>query len=916
MPPAVYSSRPPRVAAWLLARYFARRDRVELTNELAELFDARRQACGDFRARVWYWTQLLSFPIHQWRERFRGHSGPEFAPSGPPPNHGRGTGGHRSAMFGAIIQDVRYAGRRLRQSPGFTAIAITIMGLGIGANTAIFSIVNAVLFKPLPYENPSELVRIFTTEDDGEMPMVSSYPDFVDFRDREDLFSGAVAHTAMIVSLLNDDGAETVFVEYVSAAFFELLGLPPAMGRAFDSREDELGASEPVAIVGYQAWQRRYGGDPNIVGTTVRLNGHPITIVGVGPEDFSGSMLGFTMEFWLPWGTATLIDADIRRMVQSRGSHSLSVTARLQPGVTVAQASTAMELLGHQLAEKYPDTNTDRNVITMAASDVRLHPFIDAVLYPVASLLMAMVGLVLLVACSNLANLLLVRASSRSREVAVRLALGATRRRLVSQLLAESTLLGVFGGAVGLVLAYWTANFITSFQPPVGFPIAVDLTLDGTVLGFTVVLSIATGVIFGLVPSLRASRPDVVSTLKDETRSLGRARRRFGLTNVLVVSQVGVSLILLIAAGLFLRGLITAQHVDPGFETTNAAVATVGNMSGLGEGGEREFLRQLARRLEAHPDVRAVALADRVPLAASLQTRGVVVDGYELPPGVDALDTDYTAVTPEFFDVMGIPVFRGRAFTARDTETSPNVAIVSAAMARQIWGTEEVIGRRFRWEASEVIVEVVGVARDIKVRTLGEAPRRMVYVPFDQAGGNLLFVSAIAATSGDPSAMPEVFRREVKALNSSVPLFEAKTMQQHLGIILFAPRMAAFLLAGFGILALALATIGLYGVVAYSVAQRTREVGIRVALGADRGRVVSMVIREGMTMVGVGVVVGLVLSTLAMRPLAGVLHGVSAADPMTYAGVAIVLTVVALLASYIPARRASRVDPMVALRYE
>ncbi len=909
MPRANATVGPPRVAALLLARYFTHRGRAELANELAELFHARVRSRGPFRARLWYWMQLASFPLHQMREQFHRRSAS--------PNRGREIRGRRGTIFGSFLQDIRYAARRLRQSPGFTAIAIAIMGLGIGANTAIFSIVNAVLFKPLPYERPSELVRIFTTEDDGETPMVSSYPDFLDFRDRRDLFSGAVAHTAMIVSLLNDEGAETVFVEYVSADFFEVLGLPPALGRAFDPREDEFGASEAVAIVGHQAWQRRYGGDPDIVGTMVRLNGRPVTIVGVGPEDFSGSMIGFTMEFWMPWGTATFIDSDMRRIVESRGYHSLSVTARLQPAVTVAQATAAMELLGRQLAEKYPDTNTNRNVVTMAAADVRLHPFIDAVLYPVAGLLMAVVGLVLLVACTNLANLLLVRASSRRKEVAVRLALGATRRRLVSQLLTESMLLGVFGGAVGLVLAYWTAMFITSFRPPVGFPIAVDLTLDVRVLAFTVILSIATGVIFGLVPSLRASRPDVVSTLKDDTWSLGRVRRRLGLTNVLVVSQVGVSLVLLIAAGLFLRGMLTAQRVDPGFETENVAIATVGHlMGGNGEESGREFLYELARRLETHPDVRAVALADRVPLAASAQRRDVIVDGYQLPPGVDALATDYTAVTPEFFDVMGIPILRGRAFNSHDTETSPDVAIVSAAMARQIWGTEDVVGRQFRWDAADPPIEVVGVAQDTKVRTLGEAPRRHLWLPFAQQGGRLLFVSAVVATIGDPSAMPEVFRREVKALDSNVPLFEAKTMQQHLGIMLFAPRMAAFLLSGFGILAMVLSTIGLYGVLAYSVARRTREVGIRVALGADRGRVVGMVVREGMTMVIVGVAVGLALSAVAMRPLAGLLHGVSAVDPLTFAGVAVMLTVVALLASYIPARRAANVDPMVALRYE
>jgi predicted permease len=859
---------------------------------------------------------VVSFPLHQLLERVRGRRRAGLAGAkGPAHAHRRRHPGRRGApLLGFLLQDVRYAARRLRQSPGFTAVAVTIMGLGIGANTAIFSIVNAVLFRPPPYENPAELVKIFTTADDGETPMVSSYPDFLEFRDRTDLFSGAVAHSAMMVSLANEEGAETVFVEFVSARFFEVLGLAPALGRSFDPGEDVRGA-ELVAVVSYQAWQRRYGADPDIVGATVRLNGRPVTIVGVGPEGFSGSMIGITMEFWMPWGTAAAIDLDERRMLEQRGAHSFSVTARLQPGVTVAQASAALETLGRRLSEKYPDTNTNRNVVTMAASDVHLHPFIDAMLYPVAGLLMAVVGLVLLVACTNLANLLLVRASSRSREVAVRLALGATRRRLVSQLLAESTLLGLAGGVIGLVLAYWTATFITSFRPPIGVAITIDLTLDTTVLAFTVVLSVATGVIFGLVPSLRASRSDVVSTLKDDTHSLG-AGRRFGLTNVLVVSQMGVSLMLLIAAGLFLRGLINAQRVDPGFETHHIAIATVGQMSGLDDEQGRAFLYELARRLKAHPGVTQAALADRVPLAASVQTRDFIVDAEVMPPGVDELETDFTAVTPEFFEVMNIPILRGRGFTSRDTEAAPDVAIVSAAMARQVWGTEDVVGRQLRWGPSDPPIEVVGVARDTKVRSLGEAPRNNLYVPFAQEGGRLILVAVVVSTEGDPVAMPEVLRREAKALNPDVPLFEAKTMQQHLGFMLFAPRMAAFLLSGFGILALALATIGLYGVVAYSVARRTREVGIRVALGADRRTVVGMVVREGMTMAGGGVVIGLALSAVAMRPLAGLLHGVSPTDMVTFGGVAVLLSAVALLASYVPARRAARVDPVVALRYD
>jgi predicted permease len=435
-------------------------------------------------------------------------------------------------------------------------------------------------------------------------------------------------------------------------------------------------------------------------------------------------------------------------------------------------------------------------------------------------------------------------------------------------------------------------------------------------LGFTVLLSVGTGMLFGLVPALRASRPDLVPTLKDEILSVGGSGRRLSLRNVLVVSQVAVSMVLLIGAGLFVRSLMNAQGVDPGFETRNAALATVDvSLAGYGEAEGRLFFDEVSRRMLTHPEVESVALADMVPLGAGIQTRDIVVPGYEPPPETDMSSVDYVVVSAEYFGTLDVPVIRGRAFGAMDTETSPRVAIVSAIMARRYWGTEDVVGERFRLGRSMdgTEIEVIGVAADTKVRTLGDA-RPLLYTSFAQEYPR--FVSMVAATTGDPSAVPEIFRSEIKAINGNLPLFEAKTMEEHLGVALFAPRMGAFLLAGFGALAMVLAAVGLYGVVAFSVAQRTREVGIRVALGADGGRVVKMVIGEGMALVGVGVALGLVASAVAMQPIAGFVIGVGATDGVTFAVVSMVLGGVALLASYVPARRAARVDPMVALRYE
>jgi predicted permease len=519
------------------------------------------------------------------------------------------------------------------------------------------------------------------------------------------------------------------------------------------------------------------------------------------------------------------------------------------------------------------------------------------------------VGLLLAIACSNLVNLLLARAAGRQKEIAVRLAIGAGRARLVRQFLVESLLLAALGGGVGLALAFVLSRAIAAFHPPLPIPITLDLSLDVRVLVFTAGLALLTGTLLGLVPALRVSRPDLLRSLKDDAPAIRAGRRRFGLRHLLVVSQVTASMVLLVGAGLFVRSLGHAQGIDPGFETTDAAILTL-NLGRKPQAEAEAFLRVYQERLAARPDVRDVALAERVPLGFALHTRNITIEGYTPPAGDEDLEVDYVTVGPGYFRTLEIPMIRGREFTDRDDASGPPVAVVSEAMARRFWGTIDVVGRRIR--IGDGSVEIVGVARDTKVRTLGEAPRPYLYAPFAQDYDEL--VAVVVATAADPAVVLAALQRELRDLAPDVPVFLATTMPQHLGVMLFLPRMGAALLSLFGVLAALLASVGLYGVIAFAVSQRSRELGIRMALGAPAARVVRIMVTEGMALAGVGCAVGLAVSLLATRAIRGSLYGVSPADPVAFGAVVLLLAAVTGLASYVPARRAARVDPVDALK--
>jgi predicted permease len=813
----------------------------------------------------------------------------------------------------SLVTDLRYAVRRLLQRPGFTLIAVLTMALGIGANSAIFSVVNAVLLRPLPVESPERLVEIYSQEGDEE-PITQAYPDYLDIRARDDLFSGVIGYTADFFSVSRGTRSEVMLGESVSGNYFEVLGVPAAAGRVFVSGEDDAPGAPRVVVISHGLWRRHFASAPDVVGQTLRIRGRPFEIVGVAPPEFRGLFVGFSSELWIPLNSDVSFAAS-GGLAEDRESRWLLVKGRLRPGVTAARAETGLGVLARQLAEAYPESNRDRRFRVIPTSDVRLLPMVDRVLVPVAVLLMSVVGLLLLIVCTNLANLLLARALTRRKEIAIRLAIGAGRWKLIRQLLTESMLLALLGGVLGLLVAWWTVKLLVGFQPPVLFKLSLDLSIDGRVLAFTFLVSVLAGVLFGLAPALQATRPQLVPALKDEADAVGSRYRRFGLRNSLVVFQVAVSVVLLVGTGLFVRSLIVAQDIDPGFERERAAIMTIApELAGYDRTRAENLFAELVERASVLPGVESATLVSHMPLGVAINTSELYVEGGGTSPD-DALGVDMTAVSPGYFETMAVPLLQGRDFTQQDDRSAPPVVIVSETAARRAWPGQNPVGKRVRIGGPDSeLREIVAVAQDTKVRTLGEEPRPYVYLPLRQNYRSIL--SLVVRTGGDPENLLPVLQREALSLDESLPIMELKSMKRHLDIMLFAPRMGGTLLGIFGGLAVLLATMGLYGVVSHAAAQRTREVGIRVALGARPMDVVRVVTEQAMILVGVGTAIGLALGFLATRPLGGYLYGVDASDPTTFIAVALTLGAVAFLATLVPALRAARLDPVAALRRE
>jgi len=828
-----------------------------------------------------------------------------------------------TATVDALARDIRHSVRTLVRDWRFTAAAVAILGLGIGANTAIFSLINATLFRGQAVADPARLVDIYQRGSNAGGVDGNSYPAYLDMAAYTDVFASTTAAVVPLgVNYLDEGALRPAVAEYTTATYLSVLGLAPSLGRWFNSAEDTPGAAV-VAVVGHAAWTRKFRGDPSVIGRTLRIDGVPVTIVGVGPAGHRGTInIGIVTDFWLPISSLPALGAPPRVLERRPEEAAVSVKARLRDGVSVAQAQAAMNILGTRLAAEYPKEDPGKGIAVFAASDVRIHPQMDGLLRAVASLLLVVVGLVLAIACSNLATLLLVRGAARAKEVSVRLALGATRGQIVRHLLTESLLLSVAGCITGCILAWWAIRSLGALD----LPIVVDLRLDYRVLIYAIAISLVTGVAFGLAPALKATRIELVPTLRGdgETRSAGH--RWLTLKNSLVVLQVAVSVVLLGGTGIFLQMLSASRAVRAGFAVDGIAMLeTDARYAGYSATEARNAFEEIRRRVAAIPGVQAAVLARGLPM----QTGGaaVVVEGATATAGPDAVSRVAAIwAGPGYFDTLRIPILFGRALDERDRRDTPRAAVISETMARQYFGTgnaASAVGRRFRLERdtdANAWIEVVGVARDTRTELIDPTPQ-VFYRSFAQ--WDLPPTTVLARTSLDAAGLAGAMQRELRAVNATLPVISAKTMAQHLEESLVAPKAIATFLGALGTLGLCLAGIGLYAVVAFAVSRRSREIGIRMALGARGQQVVWTVAREVALLVGVGTGAGLALTLLAILALRAVTvptPGISlyrpAADPLALLAITAFMAVVALAAAYVPARRAARMDPLAALRHD
>jgi len=807
-------------------------------------------------------------------------------------------------------QDLRYSLRTLFKRPGFTFVVVTTLALGIGANATIFTWIKAVLLASLPgIEQPEKLVEIWGATRNNSA-LSSSYVDYLDYRDQNKVLSGLIAHQVLPLNLGRSEKPERVWGAIVSGNYFDVLGVKALIGRTFLPEEDRTPNTHSVAVIGYGLWERRFGSDPNVLGRTITLNEHDFTVIGVAPRDFASPFAGLALDVWTPVMMKDYV-ARPHFSLTDRGSRWLMVMGRLKPGATVPQAQANIAAIAGHLEQEYPQTNEQMSV---AVYSVLQSPFsLKQDMRPALAILMAAVAVVLLIACANVANLLLARAASRRKEIALRLALGGSRGRLVRQMLTESFVLASLGAALGLAIAFWTARSLAAFLPPYASRVTFDTRPDAVVFAFTLGLTVITTLLFGLAPTLHASKQDLVTAMKDNTATVGRGPRKVSLRHALVITQVALSMVALVSAGLFVRSLQQAYRADPGFDPHGVLLASFDPfLSGYDESRGREFYRRLVERVRTLPGIQSATLARRLPFTGDgIAFASVAIDGYA-PAKDEDMRLNYETVGPQYFQTMRIPLAHGRDFDERDQDGAPGVVIINETMAGRYWPGGDALGRRIK--LTKDWLEIVGIAKDVKNRSLSEAPQPFLYLPLLQDyRSNMILV---ARTPTEPQQVSKSVRAVVAALDPGIPIFDVKTLEEHVGVSLYLQRMAATLLSIFGLLALSLAAIGLYGVMAYSVSQRTRELGIRVSVGAERHDIFKLILGQGLAMSVVGLLAGLVAALAVTRLTANLLYGVSATDPVTFIVIALLLLCVTLLACYFPARRATKVDPIIALRIE
>ena len=811
-----------------------------------------------------------------------------------------------------LWQDLRYGLRTLTRKPGFAVIAILSLALGIGANTAIFSLVNLILFRPLPVANPQEVVSVSPVGKDGALAAFS-YPNYIDFRDRNEVLSGLLVSRFVVVSMSRNGNNEKVWGNLVSGNYFDVLGVKPALGRSFLPEEDKTRLSHPVVVISHSLWQTRFGGDPSVVDSDVLINGMKFKVIGVAPAGFKGTEVIYTPDIYAPFATQKWIEPE-SDYLDKRDESNMFAVGRLKPGVSAAQAEASLNLLAAQLAKDFPNENEGLGIQVIPPGFV-VPQFRNAML-GVSAALMGLVALVLLIACANLANLLLARATERSKEIAIRLSIGASRARIVRQLLTESVMLAVAGGLTGVALARWIIDSIMALKPPIAIPITLELHVDWRVLVFSMIVSVITGVLFGLVPALQATKPDLIPALKDAASQSGA--RRSLLRNGLVVAQIAVSLLLLIAAGLTLRALQQLRVMNPGFNPENVLMMNFDlRLQGYQTDAGAQLRKQLLNRVESLPGAQSASITGFMPLSMNYSGATILIEGRPQERGVNAPSAMQAGVGLKYFETIGTPLVAGRDLTEQDQEGKTRSAVVNETFARKFFPganpIETALGKQFRTSPEEQPWQIAGVAKDGKYWTIGEDPQAFVWFPIrDQLSYNYLLVR----TSAKPETLIGAIRAEFRNLDPNLPVTDVKTLTEHMSLSLFPARAFASLLSAFGLLALTLAAIGIFGVMSYAVSQRTREIGVRMALGAGAKDIFKLVIGRGLSLTLIGVGVGLALAVVGTRFLSSLLYNVSAVDPLAFVGVTLLLVAVAFLACYFPARRAMKTDPMVALRYE